>query len=293
MNFNLPRPIRKLVNSIKKRTNTIFYYCQARLHRRKLPSKRLEIEVITMMYNEAILAPLFIRHYATWVDRMTVFYSESADDTRRILEAMAVECGLKRLTIIPIEFPNGFDDLLKIEHINRAVRESKADFVVCVDADEFVYPNPPEGADPRKNLAMEMENIVRCNIYHVYRHSTDEDIDPKKAPFFQRRHGSCEIDNKGRKNLYSKPCIVRPDSGVQFLAGCHGVTKRFPESRNVWIGAHWGKADVFCIERYVRDRGARLSENNKKNNLGIEKLTMTENQLRAELKAHENDPLLF
>ena len=291
------RPFRKLIKSVKDCVRRLFYALKARyiLPRKRIRVEgcRLKIEVITMMYNEAILAPLFVRHYAPWVDKMTVFYSHSIDGTRRELEVAAAECGFESLTIIPVEFPNGFDDILKINHINGAVRNSSADYVVCVDADEFVYPWPFDSADPRKELEKEVENIVRCSMFHVYRNLADADIDTKKPPLFQRRHGSVDVDRKGRLKWFDKPCIVRPDSGVQFLAGCHSVTMPYPENRTTWRGVHWGKADNYCKVRYVRDRRDRLSKSNLQRNYGIENFNITEERLRAELKAHENDPQLF
>ena len=250
--------------------------------------RRMEIEVITMMYNEAFLAPLFVRHYAPWVDKFTVFYSESADDTRRELETAAAQCGVKSLDIVPFEFPNGFDDMRKIERINKAVRKSSADFVICVDADEFVHPWPFESTSPRDELAKETGNVVYCAMFNVHRHKTDGDIDRTKPPLLQRRHGNPDIGN----NAYEKPCIVRPDSGAQFGVGCHRllVPKR---GSAIWRGVHWGKADNFCILRYVRDRRDRLGEKNLMNGFGAHHLNTTGEKILAELKANEDCPKLF
>lgn len=257
-------------------------------------NRGLQIEVITMMYNEAVLAPLFMRHYAPWADTLTVFYSESSDGTRQVLETAAVECRAKSLAIMPFEFPDGFDDKLKINCLNRAVRESSADFVVCVDADEFVHPWPFDQTEARKALEKETGNVVRCSMFNVYRHSTEKDIDPTIPPLFQRRHGPVEDGQEGRLREFDKPCIVRPDSWPTFELGCHSVRMPYPEwSNSIWRGVHWGKADHFCLNRYVRDRRDRLSETNRHYGFGIKHFTLTEETIRAELKAHENDPQLF
>ena len=287
------RPLQKLNNSVNKRIRWAFYYFKAKfvlpIKRARRKKRRLKIEVITMMYNEALMASLFVRHYAPWADTLTVFYSESTDGTRRELEAAAVECGLKRLSIMPFEFPDGFDDVRKIECINQAVLNSTADFAICVDADEFVYPWPFDGGDPRGVLENETANIVRCRMFQVYRHFTDANIDPKKPPLFQRRHGSPD----SFQEAYDKPCIVRPDSGVQFHPGCHSVTTPYPESQIIWRGAHWGKADDFCLQRYLRDRSARLSKANRQKGYGGHLFSQTEKRLGAELQSHERDPQLF
>lgn len=270
----------------------------APLKRAMRRGRRLEIEVISMMYNEEFLAPLFVRHYAPWVDRFTVFYSESIDDTRHELETAATQCGVKSLDIVPFEFPKGFDDVLKIERINQAVRESTADFVICVDADEFVHPWPFDGTDPRDELAKESGNVVYCEMFQSYRHVTDADIDRTKAPLFQRRHGTLDTELKVdgmrdlAKNLYRKPCIVRPDCGAQFRFGCHDLVVP-KKGSTVWRGVHWAKADTFCTLRCVRDRRDRLSEENRRHQRGRQNFNITEAKIHAELKAHVNDPKLF
>jgi hypothetical protein len=239
-----------------------------------------------------------VRHYAPWVDKITIIYSESMDGTREVLEKTAAECGVKSLNIVPFEFPKGFDDALKIEVINKTVRQSASDFVICVDTDEFVHSWPFDKTDPRKELAKEVGDVVHCALFQSYRHVTEKDIDPKRPPLFQRRHGTTEVDtnldgNKSlAKDIYTKPCIVRTKSGAQFEMGCHQL--REPKlSVTTWYGVHWGKADRFCVLRYVRDRRDRLSEENRVNLRGIQHFNVTEEKILAELKLHENDPQLF
>jgi hypothetical protein len=251
-------------------------------------SRPLRIEVITMMYNEAILAPLFVRHYAPWVDKITVFYSESADGTRRELETAAAQCGVKSLDIVPFEFPGGFDDNRKIARINKAVWNSSASFAVCVDADEFVHPWPFASTNPRDTLEKETSDVVRCEMFQMYRHAADADLDPAKPPLFQRRHGDPDVHKH-----YTKPCIVRPDCGAQFSRGCHRLLAPKQTSSTIWRGVHWGKADNFSLMRYVRDRRDRLSEVNRLLGFGTHISGTTEEHILAELKAHESDPQLF
>ena len=269
----------------------------ARLRRSLRRGRRMKIEVITMMYNEAFMAPLFVRHYAPWVDKITVFYSKSVDDTLSELKAAAKTCHVKSLKVVHFEFPHGFDDLLKIERLNRAVRESAADFLVCVDADEFVHPWPFETTDPRKELAKETGEVVHCAMFQSYRHATEKAIDRTQPPLFQRRYGIFDPEwEKGKgalpKNPYTKPSIVRPESGAQFDLGCHCLVKPKTGS-TLWGGVHWGKADDFCTLRYTRDRRDHLSPRNHELKLGQHHFHTSEEKLRAELKAHEHCPRLF
>jgi hypothetical protein len=291
---SLARWLKRQQTSVERRQSRLKYKAIeffAPVRRAMRKGRRMEIEVITMMYNEAVLAPLFVRHYAPWVDKFTVFYSESIDGTRRELETASAQCGVKSLNIVPFEFPKGFDDMVKIGHINRAVRKSSADFVICVDADEFVHPWPFDGTNPRDELAKETGEVVLCAMFQSYRHATDADIDRTKPPLFQRRHGEHIVDEHNCLR-FIKRCIVRPDGGAQFGVGCHDLV--VPQrGSTLWRGVHWGKADDYCVPRYVRDRRDRLSEENRLMGRGVQHFTITGEQLRAELKAHENDPLLF
>jgi len=126
-------------------------------------------------------------------------------------------------------------------------------------------------------------------MFQVYRPITDADIDLNKPQLFQRRRGAPDTFQE----FCDKPCIVRPDAGVQFLPGCHKVTTSYPVSRTLCRGVHWGEADHFCLRRYLQERGTRLSEANKQFDHGLQHLNKTGEQLLAELKSHENDPLLF
>jgi hypothetical protein len=296
------RRLERLKSSVTRRldypkSKTLEFIAPIRRARRK--GRRMEIEVITAMYNEAFLAPLFVRHYAPWADKFTIFYdSESTDGTRRELETAAAQCGVKSLNIVPLEFPHGFDDMVKIAHFNRAVRKSSADFAVCVDTDEFVHPWPFESASPRDELAKETGDVVYCAMFQSYRHATETDIDRTKPPLFQRRHGNPDffMNVEGKqvllKDAYTKPCIVRPDSGAQFRAGCHRLL--WPKGGSTtWSGVHWAKADDFCLLRSVRDRRERMSDKNRLRGHGVHLFNVTEEKILAELKAHENDPKLF
>jgi hypothetical protein len=298
-------PVARLLSRFKSSTVCRFRHHKSKtlefiapLKRAMRRGHRMEIEVITTMYNEAFLTPLFVRHYAPWVDKFTVFYSKSFDGTRQELETAAAQCGVKSLDIVPFEYPQGINDIQRIDRVNRAVRESSADFVICVDADEFVHPWPFEGTSPRDELAKETGNVVYCAMFQSYRHATDADIDRSKPPLFQRRHGDpnfyMDVDGKRilLKDAYTKPSIVRPDSGAQFEVGFHKllVPKRGSTS---WRGVHWAKADYFCVARFIRDRRDRMSEENKQRGHAAHVFNMTQEKILAELKAHENDPKLF
>jgi hypothetical protein len=217
----------------------------------------MKVELIVTYYREEFLAPLFLMHYESFVDR---------------------------ISLLTDRFPDGkFDDVPKMNWINRAIARSDADWVIVVDLDEFVFPLPL-GTDPRLALEQEQGSIIMCEMSRVWRHRTDGDIDRLKPPLLQRLHG--QPDHK-------KPAIFRPQ-GVMLGAGNHNAN--FPAHYKwgkPWGGAHWANADsCFWIDRGTRDRGQRLSQENISKGWGIHQLR-TEQQILKECQAHLDDPQII
>lgn len=219
----------------------------------------MTIELITCFFREEFLMPLFKLHYH-WVDRMNIITTERSDGK--------------------------FDDEDKMNWINDAVAASKADWVVVVDMDEFIYPRP-FGSNPRVVLQQELEfetNVIYSHMTRMWRHHTDSDIDQSKPPVPQRIHGIPD---------HVKPAVMRP-SGVRLGAGNHDVRiEAGAMLGNPWAGAHWANADpCFWIERETRDRGPRLSERNIQRGHGTH-TRRSRDQILAECKDHENDPVII
>jgi hypothetical protein len=218
------------------------------------------IEVVSATYREEFLAPLFLQHYETWVDRITL-------TTQKLTSGK-------------------FDDEDKMNWINESLARSTADWVVLVDMDEFVYPQP-YGSDYRAILEQERsqgKRMIYSHMTRMWRHHSDKNIDRTKPPVPQRLHGIPD---------HVKPCIFDPH-GVSVGAGNHDY--RAGDHRPTgtpWAGAHWANADpCFWIERETRDRGPRLSERNISRGHGTH-TRRTREQILQECRDHENDPQII
>lgn len=215
----------------------------------------MKIELITSYFREEFLAPLFMLHYESWVDKITILTSR---------------------------FPeNKIDDEIKMNLVNDAIAVSKADWVVVADFDEFIFPLP-YGKLPRLTLEREQGSIIRCFMQRCWRHKTDLDIDRMKPPVPQRLHGRADHD---------KPCIFRPN-GVKIGIGTHSAT--FPETHKWgenWSAAHWHNADPsFGLQRTMRDRQNRLSQNNLNHQWGLVPEWKDPAFLPARYQEHLDDP---
>lgn len=109
----------------------------------------MKVQVISAYYKETYLAPLFMSHYETWVDEITLI-TERWDGEK-------------------------FDDGAKVEAINTSILRSIANWVIVVDFDEFVFPKG--GISPREALERETGDIMNAEMLRVWRHMSDQDVD--------------------------------------------------------------------------------------------------------------------
>ena len=243
-----------------------------------------KIEVITMWFNEAFLAPFFLNHYSC-VDHIRIIDDEeSTDDIRGVVSRYA------NASIEYIRFPAGFDNDIAVGRLNQSYRESKADWVIAVDADEFVFMD-----DLPTLLSQQKEDIFYVRLFQVYRHREDSDLDPGIPIRLQRRHGDSHAV-KGRNRKGMKPIVVRVGlHNMKWMPGQHNIWNRhhYVTSERVLFGAHWIMADpAFCVDRRLRGR-ARQSQQNILRGNSCHYNTVTEELVREELGKHMDDERLF
>jgi hypothetical protein len=253
-----------------------------------------------MWYDEAFLAPFFLRHYA-FADTIHILLDEeTTDNTREIISKF------KNVNVIPVHFPDMLDDQLKVEKINELYRSIDSDWVIVVDSDEFLFPLPLS-MNFRDVLGQESTyDLFKAQMWQVYRHRSDIDLDLNLPAIYQRRHGDPNVST-GINAKYVKPIIVRSGLDIRWLPGCHELKgkrlpsrlwdtirrKRVVSSPQVIHGVHWQMADPdFAVARRLR-RMAHLSKRNRENGMGAHNFHITEQQIREECALHLNDPLLF
>lgn len=240
----------------------------------------MNIEIITMWYNEAFFVPYFMKHYS-YADHIHIVIDADTNDG---CDEMAKK--YPNTTIEYFKFPDMNDEQIRIAKMNSLYANSRADWVIAPDADEFIF---------RKNmhqyLSKQTCDIIFVRFFQVYRHITDTDLNPKKPVWGQRMHGDPEVvSGSNRRGL--KPIVVK--TGVERLKwtpGFHKIWNRhkYITSNKALLGQHWTLADpCFCVERRV-SRCNRQSQNNLKNGMDYHNNGVTVENVLAECKAHEND----
>jgi hypothetical protein len=247
----------------------------------------MKIVVMTKWYNEEDLAPFFLWHYE-WADEVLILLDRATTDASAEIAGM-----FPQVTIEYCGMPDGLlhDDYL-VDLVNKRIRDIKADWVISVDADEFIFSPLP---DNRKFISRADGNLIYAHFWHVWRHWTDGDLDANHPPLYQRRHGD---PNRtiGYNGTYYKPIIVKPETGIIWEAGQHRFEKNsaIKISNSYFNGAHWSMADPeLAIRRRIAGRRDRFSEINKKNHWGYQWFDITEEKIRAECEKHSRDPRLF
>jgi len=243
----------------------------------------MSVAIVTTMYNEEILAPLFFLHY-NWADEIHVLYDvDSTDNTFEI-------CKNNGAIIHDLKFPDMMDAGIKQSELNKIFGSLTTEWGIIVDADEFVFHDFFSVNIFLQQLPYGVDRVSAW-LWNVYRHVTDKDIVTTHPPKYQRRHGDPNFEDWYNRH-YIKSCIARPKYFSNFNIGCHDFNPN-PNAPSL-IGTHWKMADPeLAIIRRIKNGRDRQSKMNLSQNWQCHDFHITEEQIRNECKQHENDPLLF
>jgi glycosyltransferase involved in cell wall biosynthesis len=244
----------------------------------------MKIAIVTMWFNEAFLAPLFFRHYEGLVDRICVILDDDSDDeTEAICRAFGAD-------VIKFHFPDGMDDDLKIEQYNKVAGALPHDWILGLDADEFLH-QPEKARDLIEGMGHEFD-FIRVEWWQMYQHETEDRLNRVIVPFDQRRHGDRASFIK--KPGQFKPCIVKNEKPFKWMPGCHELIGNLKEAGFILSGAHWANADCdLAIKRRIAGRKNRMSQVNKHKGYTTHNFNVTEQEIKDLCDRHRNDPKLF
>jgi GT2 family glycosyltransferase len=252
--------------------------------------KKKKIAALTMVYNEALILPYFLRHYS-YLDEIHVLYeTDTTDNSLEILRTAP------NVVVEKCHIEDGLDDTEKIRIINKTLQNIEADWVYVVDPDEFVF--PPNRESAISFLSRQNCTIVRSGIYQVYRHHSDKDLDSSLPPVPQRVHGDSDLfsnvkgENHAPNVLYIKPNIVKPSKEITYFPGAHEIQGNYQISTELFIGAHWQMADPSIALNRRLSRKGRLSKRNKELQMGWQNFDITTDKITKECEQHLDDPAI-
>lgn len=215
----------------------------------------MKVWAYTVVRNEALLMPFWLRHYRAFCDQMIVYDDQSDDGTAEIVA---------RSGAVLRDYPeSGFDDMAMVALANQTYREArgKADWIIWVDADEFLY-------HPQILERLTALKALNVNMPMVEGYCMLADHTP------MGRGQLTDLIRTGvRAPRYDKPCIVDPNIDLEWEVGKHAAMVQGDRRANTsdplkllhyrWFGR------TYCEERSARNY-ARLSDRNRASQFGIE-----------------------
>lgn len=245
--------------------------------------RRPIVHYYTVCWNEEQMLPWVFDYYGRFVDRFYVFDNYSTDNTAAIVAREP------KAKLLHFGRPDKFDDFANQQIKNQAWKHSRghADLVIVCDTDEFLYAS---------DINTQIEQIVRHGItlpttkgYEMY-HDT--------WPPYDSRHLLTDLVTKGvRSHWLDKNIVFDPHRIVEinYTPGAHqakpvGIINHGNEN-NIFYVLHFKHLGIDTILTRYRILGKRLSQFNKKNNLGLHYLQKEEelkNQFAQGMAEAEN-----
>jgi len=225
------------------------------------------VHVYTIMRNEKRILPYYFRHYLPFVDKFFIYDDYSDDGTREYLaqfDNVVVDS-------VKDKYGNevhGIDDMTFRRVYNKSYqywsrgKRGNADFVICCDADEFIY--HPNIVQRLEELKVDGTMIIKPTGYTMFSDtfpSTDKQI--------------YDVIKTGVKDVwYDKPILFNPTVNIRFDIGRHGMRHDFFNLANTRIGENTGIKLLhyrYLGAEYAKARSdvgwERMSDFNKKHGL--------------------------
>lgn len=208
----------------------------------------MNIEIYTLCHQESKIIPYFMRHYNQY-GQVFMFEGHSTDGSKELAESLGA-------IIIPLNTDNQIKDSVFANVKNNCWKDSKADWVIICDMDEFIYhPNFVEylGTIP-ETIVIPREFEMMADVYPTTEGQIYEEV----------KYGF-EIESK---MFIFKPTELKE---ISYGMGCHTAQ---PEG-NVHINK---TSEIICMHMrhlsldYIIKRNSylagRVSEENKRLGLG-------------------------
>ena len=207
--------------------------------------KIMKVETFIMAHNEEFLMPYLLRHYTLFSD-VVILENNSTDRTVEIAE------GFPRTKVLRLKTDDVKDNQWIVDIKNSIYKDSKADYVIVVDADEFVYHE-----DILSILQIAKSNgadIVLTNWYEMC------------SPFLPSGQGQIYDEIKTGHLGAGKVNIFSPKIDINYEVGCH---KSHPNTDKCFHSSiktlHYRNISLdWVLKRNERDR-VRLSNRNIEN----------------------------
>lgn len=179
----------------------------------------MKIVTVSMVRDEADIVELFVRHNLQVVDAMVIVDHASSDGTSEILEALVRE-GLP-IQVLQESMVAFAPEKVLTREMRRAAKELEADWVIPIDADEFLGTNAEE-------IRSIFEKMDPGTVYGVDRRTyVPREEDLQKDDFLFERIAYRRDPEGCTSQKVIVPRKVAKKSRVHLKRGNHGVRNYF------------------------------------------------------------------
>lgn len=162
----------------------------------------MNIEIYSLCHQEAKIIPYYMRHYKQY-GKVFLYEGHSTDDSAELAESLGA-------TIIPLDTGNQVRDDIFVDMKNNCWKQSKADWVIVCDMDEFVY---------HPNFVAYLKTIDDNTKHTIIAPRTYEMI----SDFFPKKDGQIYDEVKFGFEIRPKFFLFKPLELIEMTygAGCH------------------------------------------------------------------------
>lgn len=179
----------------------------------------MKIWIFTVCHNEEAMIPWFLRHYSTFADRILVWDDASTDNSRALLKANPL------VTLFDWPYPSGLDEDRNLHHAYDVypTARGKADWVMWVDCDEFIW-----SPTPMRDLLWTLPIATgrHADVATTAGFNMLSDGLPPRC--YEHKQLWEHIPMGVKAPNYSKPVVFRPEAHVRWVRGKHQLENCSP-----------------------------------------------------------------
>lgn len=252
----------------------------------------MKLAVICSIYNEETLLPQFLNYYSPQVDTVFLLDNESTDRSRFLA------CGYPNVVVSTYSSGGQFSDVALSEAYNKKRKECAGiyDYVIIADCDEFIVPKAGvsireaiELAQPDQALGLRAE-FFWTHGFNMWPRPGEPAYDPARPLLGQRTTGIESL-------IYSKPCIIKPESRLEYEHGRHNFKGHeqwkptdFEDAKFYFL--HYIGFDEAAFVKRGMERTTRFSGVNVEMGTSVQYLNKTEESYREKFRGQSADPQL-
>ena len=170
-----------------------------------------KIFVFSIMHNEEVLLPYFLKHYETFAAKIFIVDAHSTDRTIEITKQHP------KVEILTCPYGETFteeDVSFCYQNYYKAWARHKADWAMCVDGDEFVY--HPDIQLALSHARDKSADVIRTTCYTM----VADHLPTTKGQIYE------ELNEGIRSDAQDKPIIFNPERDLMFTSGRHSLVNR-------------------------------------------------------------------